>query len=223
METILIVEDDNNLRLLTKLNLESNYKVLEASDGIQALTILENTKVDLIISDIMMPKLNGNELLSEIRNDKITTPLILLTAKADIHSKYEGYDLGADDYLTKPVDYNELKYKIKVLLKRTVAFDSIVKIHETVIDRENYTIYDENNKITLPQKEFDLLYLLFSNIDRVYTYDEILSRIWGVNSLSDENTIRTHINRLRKKISSFKSLTITTCHGVGYKGESYEN
>lgn len=219
MYKILIVEDDESLRLLTDLKLKKEFDTYLASDGIEALNILENVKVDLILSDIMMPNMNGFELVKEVRSFDEEVPIIMLTAKGEIDDKVTSFDNGVDDYMVKPIDFVELKCRIRAILKRNnIKNINKITIDDIIIDNDTLSIKNGKEEIILPKKEFEILYKLFSNTNRIFTYNDLLDSIWGLDSESDETTVRTHINRLRKKIEHFDEIDIETIRGLGYKG-----
>ena len=167
----------------------------------EALKLLENVKIDLMLVDVMMPIMDGYELMRELRNEDNEISAIMITAKSAISDKLKGFETGIDDYMTKPIDFDELKSRIKVLLRRN-------KI---------------NQEIYLPKKEFLILYKLLSYPEVIFTKDQLLDSVWGMTTESDETTIRTHINRLRSKLDKFTEFKIHTIRGVGYKGEILEN
>lgn len=219
MVTILIVDDTYNTRLVTKANLEDKYKILLAKDGEEALTLIENNHVDLIISDVMMPNMDGYSFSKEIRNEGFSIPILMVTAKESINDKLTGFSVGADDYLTKPVDYNELKARIEAILRRAnIANSKKIKIGNVVIDEDTYSIYKEDLKVELPPKEFEILFKLLSYPNQIFTKNQLLDDIWGYNSESMEDTIKTHISRLRNRLQNFNEFEIVTVKGLGYRG-----
>ena len=223
MVTVLIIEDDSSVRLVTKLHLRNEYQVVEASNGMEAMELLEHQSVDLIIADVMMPKMNGYEFVEQFRvMDKIT-PVLFLTAKKEWQDKKTGFAIGIDDYMTKPVNYEELQWRIRALLRRTkISNEKQIIIGDVVISEDfNMVVRGEEN-ITLPKKEFELLFKLLSYPNKIFTVSQILDDIWGYDSNSDETTVRTHINRLRKKFADWKEFEIVTIRGLGYRGELNE-
>ena len=219
MVTILIVDDTYNTRLVTKANLEDKYKILLSKDGEEALTLIVNNDVDLIISDVMMPNMDGYSFSKEIRNEGFSIPILMVTAKESINDKLTGFSVGADDYLTKPVDYNELKARIEAILRRAnIANSKKIKIGTVVIDEDTYSIYKEDLKVELPPKEFEILFKLLSYPNQIFTKNQLLDDIWGYNSESMEDTIKTHISRLRNRLQNFNEFEIVTVKGLGYRG-----
>ena len=220
MASILVVEDDKNTRLLTKARLKQEYEIIEAQDGQQALDILDSRHVDLIIADIMMPRMDGYQLVSTIRGEGSTVPVILLTARAAFEDKRTGFSSGTDDYMTKPIDYEELKWRIKALLRRAnIAGARQIRVGDIILDAASYTIGRGERKEELPRKEFELLYKLLSYPGMIFTKGQLLNDIWGYDSESDENTVKTHISRLRTRLLEYPEISIVTLRGLGYKAD----
>ena len=219
MVKILIVEDEENMRILMEAKLSKNYEIYTAKNGQEAYDFLENVIVDLLLVDVMMPVMDGYTLVERLRNDRINTPAIMITAKSEIQDKIKGFGSGVDDYMTKPIDFDELECRIKAILRRNkINRDKTIIINDIVINSENLTIKNGSNVKYLPQKEFQLLFQLLSYPEIIFTKDEILDTIWGTETDSDETTIRTHINRLRDKVSEYeKEFEIMTIRGMGYK------
>lgn len=223
MATILIVEDDKNTRILTKARLKDKYTILEASNGIEALEILYNQHIDLIIADIMMPEMDGYELVKIIRKEGNMIPVIMLTAKHEFEDKKIGFRLGTDDYMTKPIDYEEVKWRIEALLRRAnIKSERKIVIGQVVLDSNSYTIKKEDMVLELPKKEFELLYKLLSYPNVIFTKAQLLDEIWGYDSESDENTVKTHISRLRNKLNGYSEFQIITLRGLGYNAQIVE-
>lgn len=220
MAVILIVEDDKNTRILTRARLKNEYTVLEAEDGEQALDILDSRHVDLVIADIMMPHMDGNQLVRTIRREGNAMPVIMLTAKAAFEDKRTGFSAGTDDYMTKPIDYEELKWRIKALLRRAnIASEQRICVGDVVLDAASYTIGRGDKREELPRKEFELLYKLLSYPGMIFTKGQLLDDIWGYDSDSDENTVKTHISRLRSRLAGYPEISIVTLRGLGYKAD----
>ncbi len=218
MAKILIVEDDNNLRLLMQTRLRSRYSVTEAADGAKALEILEKGETDLVVTDIMMPAVDGYSLVKAIRSRGWDLPVIMLTAKDTFHDKGQGFGVGCDDYLIKPVNFEELVWRIDALLRRSkIANEGRIVIGNVVVNESDFTVSHGEEVIELPAKEFKLLYLLLSYPNKIFTKEKILDKVWGYTSDSDETTVRTHMNRLRTKFEHFEEFEIVTIRGVGYK------
>ncbi len=218
MATILIIDDNENMRTLLEARLKNLYTLYLCENGKKAFDIIQQKPIDLILVDVMMPVMNGYEFLKILREGGNQTPTIMITAKNSIGDKTIAYNLGIDDYITKPIDFDELKLRIKALLRRSkISFEKQIIIGSIIIDYDSYSIINGNETIQLPQKEFLLLFKLLSYPNKIFTKEQLLNSIWGVNSESDESTIRTHTNRLREKISKFNEFELITIHGIGYK------
>jgi len=220
MAVILIVEDNKNTQLLTATRLKPYFEVVCADDGLDALDIFYARHIDLIISDIMMPEMDGFELVQRIRSEGFNTPVLLLTAKQTMQDKREGFNLGADDYVTKPVDYDELLLRVNALLRRAkIATERQIKIGKLSIDEAEHVASYNGEVIPFSRKEFDLLYKFLSYPGKIFTKKQLLDEIWGIDSECTEDTIKTHINRLRNKLIDCEEVEIITIKGFGYKVE----
>ncbi len=219
MFNILVVEDDKNLRkLITTCLRREQYKTYEATNGVEALEVLDTNYIDLIVTDIMMPKMDGYELVRELRNANFNTPILLITAKSTINDKKEGFYLGADDYMVKPIDIEELSLRVKALLKRAkLTAEQKIKIGKLVINYNQLSVVREDKSYTLAQKEFYLLYKLLSNPDKIFTRQELMEEIWGLENESDYRTVDVHIKRIREKLADVNEFEIVTVRGIGYK------
>lgn len=220
MATILIAEDDRNIQLLVAARLKSQYAVVCADDGLEALNIIESQKIDLLIADIMMPKMDGFRLVQTIRENGFTLPVLMLTAKQSFDDKKTGFSSGTDDYMTKPVNYEELQWRIEALLRRArIASDNKIVIGSVTLSLSTYTVAKGDQTTELPKKEFDLLYKLLSYPGQIFTKNQLLDEIWGYDSESGEDTVKTHISRLRNKFQDIDEFQIITVKGLGYKAE----
>lgn len=218
MANILVVEDDDNVRLLLEMRLRSRYGVISASGARPALGILEKGGIDLIITDVMMPETDGFSFVEILRSRGSETPVIMLTAKDAMADKGRGFAAGCDDYMTKPVNFEELIWRIDALLRRyKISNEGKIIVGEVVVDAASFTVTKGNTAEELPTKEFRLLYLLLSYPNKIFTKENILDSVWGYGSESDESTVRTHINRLRKRFEGYEEFEICTIRGVGYK------
>lgn len=218
MATILIAEDDKNIRLLTAARLKPHYTILTACDGAEALDIFYKQHIDLIVADIMMPNMDGYELVRCLREYSQNVPVIFLTAKSAFDDKREGFASGIDDYMTKPVNYEELLWRIKALLRRAnINASRQVTIGAVTADAATYTISRVAEQMELPKKEFELLFKLLSYPGIIFTKEQLLSEIWGMETDSDDSTVKTHINRLRNKFGDWPEFQIVTVRGLGYK------
>ena len=219
MFNILIVEDDKNLRKLIVTCLKkNNYNTYEAFNGNEALEVLDQNYIDLIISDVMMPEMDGFQLIKELRDSKYKTPILLITAKSDIKDKKQGFLLGADDYMVKPINIEELLLRIQVLLRRSQsANEKKIRIGDFVLDYNQMSATKKDKTYSLANKEFLLLYKLLSSPGTIFTRQELIEEIWGLESESDYRTVDVHIKRIRKKLEDVDEFEIATIHGVGYK------
>ena len=218
MVTILVVEDNEHTRLLTEARLKKYYNVVTAENGSVALDIFYERQIDLIVADIMMPVMDGYEMLSHLRNNKEEVPVLFLTAKSTFEDKRTGFDLGIDDYITKPIDYEELLLRIKALLRRANISNKMkITIGNFTMDESDYSVKNNGNNIELTKKEFELLFKLLSYPNRVMTKMQLLDNIWGYESNSSEDTIKTHINKIRNKLKDVECFEIISVKGLGYK------
>ncbi len=223
MVNILIVDDDINILQVVDIHLtESGYNVLQAKDGNEALRILNEQACDLAVVDVMMPFIDGYALTREIRK-KYNLPIILLTAKNQIEDKEEGFRSGTDDYLVKPFEMKELRFRIEALLRRynKQTDDSIIRLGNITINKNNYEVQNGDRTIILPLKEFELLHFLTSNPMRVFSREHLIEQVWGLDYEGDERTVDVHIKRLRERFSkSTEDFQIKTVRGVGYMLEA---
>ncbi len=218
MFKILIVEDNKNLQKLYSAILKSNgYSTYCADNGQDALNILEVQHIDLMIVDVMMPVMDGYELTETLRDSGSEIPIIMITAKGAQEDKRAGFLVGIDDYMTKPVDEEEMLLRIKALLRRSkIVAERKLEIGSTVLHYDSLTVDTDEGSLTLPKKEFYLLYKLLSYPGQIFTKYQLLDEIWGFESESD-NTLNVHINRLRNRFENNKDFEITTVRGVGFK------
>lgn len=220
MATILIAEDDRNMRLLTAARLSDLYTVVSVCDGAEALERIHQGGIDLVISDIMMPEMDGFALLEALRSEGCMIPFLMLTAKEALEDKQKGFLLGTDDYMTKPFSSDELKWRVKALLRRAgIAQNKKIVIGDVVVDSEKYAVYSDEEYIELPRKEFELLFRLLSYPDQIFSKEQLLDSIWGVASGSGEDTVKTHISRLRNRLADIREFHIITIKGLGYKAD----
>lgn len=221
MIKILIVEDNDNLRKMIDIYLrQNNFETYLAKNGLEALDILENNIIDLIVCDIMMPKMNGFELIKELRCIYVDLPIIIVTAKESKEDKIAGFKLGTDDYMTKPIDLEELLMRIKALLRRySIKNNHKLNIGDVELDYDKLSVTKNEESIYLPKKEFYLLYKLLSYPGKIFTRMELMDDIWGMDSCSEEQTVNVHIRRLREKFKEYSEFEIITVRGLGYKVE----
>lgn len=218
MFRILIVEDNENFQKLYSAILKSNgYTTLSAYNGEEALKVLEKQHVDLMILDVMMPVMNGYELTDILRQGGSELPILMITAKSTREDKRAGFLVGIDDYMTKPVDEEEMLLRIKALLRRSkIVSERKLEIGSTVLHYDSLTVDDKNGSVTLPKKEFYLLYKLLSYPGQIFTKFQLLDEIWGFENESD-NTLNVHINRLRNRFENNEDFEIVTVRGIGFK------
>lgn len=223
MITILIVEDDQMVRLLTKAKLNHLYNIKEAANGEEALEVLEHERIDLFIVDIQMPKMNGYEFVRELRNSGDMTPVIMLTAMNTFAHKKEGFSSGVDDYMTKPIDYEELTWRIEALLRRArIANEKCIVIGKFSMDQNTFSAQYNGETIPLTNKEFDLLYKFLSYPGVVFTKQQLMDDIWGYDSETEYDTIKTYISRLRNKFAACREFELVSIRGLGYKAVLHE-
>ncbi len=220
MYNVLVVEDEENILKLMEYRLQKNgYNVLCARNGKQALDVIENQRVDIMVADIMMPVMDGYELVERIRSQDNQLPVIFTTAKEGISDKTIGFKMGIDDYMVKPINHEELVLRIEAVMKRSNPYQSQkLVIGSVTLDDNNLTIGTDDKQEKLTKKEFELLYLLLSHPNHTFSKSDILDKIWGYNSDTYEVTLKVHVNRVRKKIKKYSEISIQTIHGLGYKG-----
>ena len=219
MFKILVVEDDKNLRKLIVTCLEkANYTVFDTKNGEEALELMDRQYVDLIVTDIMMTEMNGYELIKELRDANYNTPILIITAKEDIEDKRVGFSLGADDYMVKPINIDELIMRVKSLLKRSnQANEKKIKIGDVELDYDKLEIRKKDKVYQLTQKEFYLIYKMLSTPDTIFKRQDLIEEIWGLENESDFRTVDVHIKRLREKLEDINEFEIVTIRGIGYK------
>ena len=224
MFNILVVEDDKNLRKLITTYLQRNkYNTYEATNGEEALNVLDQSYIDLIVSDIMMPKMDGYELIKSLREAKYDVPILIITAKSEIEDKKEGFLLGADDYMVKPIDLEEMLLRIQVLLRRSKsASEKKIQIGDLLLNYNQLSVIKKDKVYNLAQKEFYLLYKLLSTPNTIFTRQELIEEVWGLESDSDYRTVDVHIKRIREKMKDVDEFEIVTIRGIGYKAIIHE-
>lgn len=218
MVRILIVEDDLTIRsLLFRYLSRQGFAVIEAGNGIQALEIFRNEHIDLVITDVMMPLMDGHTFVKAIRANHQTVPLLMLTALDAFTDKAEGFGSGIDDYMVKPIDLGELLLRIKALLRRYgVVSAQRITLEHTVLDAAGMVCMVDGQTIALTPKEFRLLFKLLASDNNIFTREQLMNDIWGYDSESYDRTIDTHIKRLRERIMT-TDFEIVTVRGLGYK------
>ncbi|MFJ7933901.1 response regulator [Sporosarcina sp. NPDC096371] len=218
---ILVVDDDPNILELVSIQLtQAGYRVLKASDGFEALELLETELPDLAVVDVMMPRFDGYKLTRKLRAEA-NIPVLLLTAKGELEDKEKGFLAGSDDYVVKPFEPKELLFRINAILRRyDKAVDVFIEAGPMKINRQSYEVSVGKKVLLLPLKEFELLSVLASRLNHVFARELLLERVWGYDYEGDEQTLNVHIKRLRDKLGKLtEDVRISTVRGVGYKLE----
>ncbi|MBY0597965.1 envelope stress response regulator transcription factor HitR [Bacillus bingmayongensis] len=221
MAKILVVDDDPHIRELVSVFLErEGFQTYEAIDGMDALRKIEEVKMDMVILDIMMPNMDGWELCYELRK-YYDIPLLMLTAKGETSQKVKGFQLGTDDYLVKPFDPLELVVRVKALLKRyQINVSQSIQVGNVLLNRKTFEVTIGEQTITLPLKEFELLFTIGSKVGRTCSREQLIEAVWGYDFEGNERTLDVHINRLREKFQEEQTgFTIKTIRGLGYRLE----
>ncbi|WP_339306866.1 response regulator transcription factor [Paenibacillus sp. FSL L8-0435] len=220
MTKILVVDDDVHIRELITLFLRNEgFEIVVAKDGAEALEIVEKSQIDLVILDIMMPRLDGWELCREIRRMDLNMPLLMVTVKGESAQKVKGFQLGTDDYLTKPFDPLELVMRVKALLKRYLIVSSqTIQLGGIVLNRRSFQVIRGEETIHLPLKEFELLFMLANQPGQIFTREQLIIKIWGSDYEGDDRTVDVHIKRLREKFTGdAHHFQIETARSLGYR------
>ena len=221
MFSILLVEDDKNLqKLMEAVLLQNGYNVICAANGEDALDILDGNHIDLMISDIMMPGMGGFELVDSLRKSGYKLPILIITAKDSLEDKRRGFKSGTDDYMVKPIDVDEMILRVDALLRRSrIMNEHKLTVGTTTLDYDSLTISGEDKQLTLPKKEFMLLFKLLSYPRQIFTRQQLMDEIWGLDAESDERTVDVHIKRLRDRFADWEDFQLVTVRGLGYKAE----
>lgn len=219
MFDILVVEDDKSARLLMEAVLKrGGYNPILASDGLEALEIMDHKHIDLVLLDIMMPNMDGYEFTRTLRDGGSELPILMVTAKEAPDDKKRGFIAGTDDYMVKPVDEEEMLLRIAALLRRSkISAEHKLTVGGTVLDYDRLTVGDGESEVALPPKEFMLLYKLLSYQGKIFTRAALMDEIWDMDSDTDPHTVDVHINRLRDKFKDNPDFEIVTVRGLGYK------
>lgn len=219
MVKILVTEDNENIRkLIVTYLVEAGYEAFIASNGMEALEIMEKESVDLLIADIMMPEMDGHELVKSLREANYLLPVLMITAKDGFEDMKEGFVSGIDDYMVKPVDMDEVLLRVGALLRRArISADKRITIGVVTADSETLTVSGYGKSVLLPNKEFQLLFKLMSYPDKIFTRQDLMEKIWGMDNETEERTVDVHIKRLREKFENLPDFSIVTVRGLGYK------
>ena len=216
---ILVVDDDKNTRMYFEAVLKNNgYTVTVAKNGEEALELMDKEHIDLVVLDIMMPKMGGYEFTTTLRECDNNLPILMVSAKQLPVDKNKGFAVGTDDYMTKPVDQEEFLYRIKALLRRAkIANERKIVVGDVVLDYDSLTVTKGNEVQELPQKEFMLLYKLLSYPGKIFTRIQLMDEIWGAESETGWETVTVHVGRLRKRFEGWSEFEIESVRGLGYK------
>ena len=223
MLKILVVDDDKNIRRLIEAHLaQAGFEVFLAKNGQEALDIMDARHLDMVVADIMMPHIDGYELVSDIRHFDDKIPVLMVTAKDAYEDKKRAFDIGADDYITKPIDFDEMLLRISALLRRAkISSEQKIHLGDFCINAELRVVELNGTSLDLPRKEFDLLFKLLSYPKKIFTRRQLMDEIWGMDSAADERTVDVHIKRLREKFEGCEEFEIVTVRGLGYKAERH--
>ena len=216
---ILVVDDDKHTRQLLRAILENeHYTVSTAADGEKALALMDSEHIDLVVLDIMMPHMDGYEFTKALREVENNLPILMVSAKQLPEDKKKGFLVGTDDYMTKPIDEEEMLLRIRALLRRAkIVNDRKIEIGDVVLDYDALTVTGHGEKQELPQKEFMLLYKLLSYPGKIFTRIQLMDEIWGAESDTGWETVTVHIGRLRKRFEGWQEFSIESVRGLGYK------
>ena len=219
MLNILLVEDDKNISKLMQAVLEqANYYPIPAYSAEAALELLDKRIVDLIVLDVMLPGMDGFEFAKMLREHRIETPILMVTALGELSDMTQGFTGGADDYMTKPINEEEFILRIKALLRRAkISTDHLLEVGTTILNYEEFSVAWGNEKSMLPKKEFLLLFKLISYPNRIFTRRQLLDDIWSLESDTDERSVDVHVNRVRERIKGNTDFELITVRGLGYK------
>ena len=220
MVNILIAEDEENLLNLYKIRLDKKgYNVILANNGKQAIDLVYKGGIDLAILDVMLPVYSGFEVLETIRRLQLDIPVIMATSMGQLNDKKEGFSLGADDYLVKPFDFDELLMRIEAIVRRyKINAESKIIIGETTLDAETLEVYNKTDRVTFSKKEFQILFKLLSYPEKTFTKEQIFDDFFGIDSNADYDSIKVYISKIRKQIAIFDNIDIDNIRGIGYRG-----
>lgn len=217
---IMVVDDEMHIRELVRFYLEkAGFDTIEAANAEEALDIVENQYIDLAVVDIMMPGMDGFELVEQMRQYR-EFPVIMLTAKSQSKDKLRGFSLGIDDYVTKPFDPDELMARVKTILKRySINSSNVVKIGDVIFDGDKYEVRYQEQVIHLPLKQFELAFELAKNPNQIFTREQLIEKIWGMDYDGFDRTVDVHIKRIRENLGHLPGFKVVTVRGLGYKIE----
>ncbi|QSX08033.1 response regulator transcription factor [Alkalibacter rhizosphaerae] len=219
MVNVLVVEDNENIRKLIATYLGSEgYRVQTSSNGLEALEVMDKESIDLLVADIMMPGMDGYDLVRSLRDAGYTLPVLMITAKEEFDNMRQGFESGTDDYMVKPIDLDEMLLRISALLRRArISTEKQITIGGVTADSETLTVSSNERSVLLPLKEFMLLFKLMSYPGKIFTRQDLMEKIWGLDNDTEERTVDVHIKRLREKFENTSDFSIVTVRGLGYK------
>lgn len=222
MVRILVVDDDKNTRkLFSEIFVAEGFEVISAANGVEALECMDREQVHVAVVDVMMPEMDGLELTELLRQTNADLPILMVSAKALSSDVKAGLRAGSDDYMTKPIDPEEMVLRIRALLRRfQISQERMIRVGDVVLDEQTLTVTRGDEVIELPQKEFQLLYLLLSSPGRIFTRIQIMDAVWGEDSETGWETVTVHISRLRKRFSDWEEFSIQSIRGLGYKAST---
>ncbi len=222
---ILVVEDDKNLQKLMAAVLKQNgYRAFCADDGQEALDLLDTQHIDLMVSDVMMPRMDGYDLTISLREAGFQLPILIVTARDSLDDKKKGFKAGTDDYMVKPIDMDEMMLRIAALLRRAnIMNEHKLVVGDMTLNFDTLEVTRDKETLVLPKKEFYLLFKLLSNQKQIFTRQQLMDEIWGMDAESDERTVDVHVKRLRERFSGWKDFQIVTVRGLGYKAEKSDD
>ena len=221
MYNVLVVEDDVNILKLMSIRLKkSGFNVLHAENAKEALDVIHSGDADIMVADVMMPGMDGFRLVEKIREEGNRMPIILATAKESLEDKKEGFNCGADDYMVKPIEHEELVLRINALIKRAdFRREKKLTVGSVTLDYEKLSVYnDKGEEAQLSKKEFLILFRLISYPEKIFTKSQLMDEFWGYESDTYSDTVKVHINRIRNKIAKFPEIDVVTVRGLGYRG-----
>ena len=221
MYNVLVVEDDANILKPMSIRLKkSGFNVLQAENAKDALDVIHSGDADIMVADVMMPGMDGFRLVEKIREEGNRMPIILATAKESLEDKKEGFNCGADDYMVKPIEHEELVLRINALIKRAdFRREKKLTVGSVTLDYEKLSVYnDKGEEAQLSKKEFLILFRLISYPEKIFTKSQLMDEFWGYESDTYSDTVKVHINRIRNKIAKFPEIDVVTVRGLGYRG-----
>lgn len=220
MFNVLIVEDDKNIRKLIEIKLVGEgYKTITAENGRDALEKLSENHVDIMLVDAMMPIMDGYEFVKIVRNDGCLIPAIMVTARGTLNDKSLGFDVGVDDYIVKPIEFDELFMRMKAVMRRAqIVTERKIIVGSTVLDYDSLTVSNDIEKVVLTKTEFGILYKLLSYPERSFSKSMLFQEFWAWDSDTEEDIVKVYVNRIRNKIARFSEIDVETVRGIGYRG-----